>query len=194
VQRSILFSGAQATTDEEGVASGRGPPSACFLDAGAAWDAEIEIVDELTFDEVTDEGPSCVLPSAFEQLLTAMQGAARSSGITGETAELLRALLGFSRHICVVADSPACQALLAAGIIEMTGADFVRTRAFTTQVIGWKAVLSGAESWGDCVPAPLDEWSATLVACASGRPDAQITIRRELRWAGVAAFGFVAAA
>jgi hypothetical protein len=59
----------------------------------------------------------------------------------------------------------------------------------------WRLILrSESEDFGPCGALSLDEWAADVLARALGAPARSASIRRELRSAGVAAFGLVEAA
>lgn len=171
---------------------------AAWLSWEGPWGEGIEIVDEIVFETIVDEGTEVATVEAatgLRRLFDAMRSAARPFGLEATAEELLGALLGFSRKILVSETGATQRALLDGGIVERSGADIVRSRMFTSQVVAWNAILLGEEDrWADCGPANLDEWAANVIACVLGRPAEAASIRRELRRTGVAAFGLVAAA
>jgi hypothetical protein len=59
----------------------------------------------------------------------------------------------------------------------------------------WRAILRGeSEDFGPCGALSLDEWAADVLARALSSPTRASLLRRDLRSAGVAAFGLVEAA
>jgi hypothetical protein len=80
----------------------------------------------------------------------------------------------------------------ASGLVDGTGN---LHGSFAGAASAWRAILrSESEDFGPCGSLSLDEWAADLVARALGAPARSASIRRELRSAGVAAFGLVEAA
>jgi hypothetical protein len=166
----------------EPVAEPATDPAPVVVDADDETD-DIEIVEDLAFDDAVDESiPPPPLAAAepeepaapgdpYLTLVRVLEDVATSAGAGDAALTTLRTLLGQLR-------------------IE-TGAspDHQRLRA---QALAWQGILRGeSEDFSACGPAMLDEWSAALVALAVGQPARAETLKRELRRRGVAAFGLV---
>jgi hypothetical protein len=147
--------------------------------------ADIEIVDDLSFDDAIDESPLPQQPvielsaeppppvteDAFVTLVAVLQDVATGAGADEAAVHTLRTLLGQLR---IDASAPA---------------DHHRLRA---EALAWQAVLRGEnEDFGACGATMLDEWSAALVAIVIGSPSRADAFKRDLRRRGVAAFGLV---
>jgi hypothetical protein len=185
-------------------------------------EVEIEVVDELQFDQLVDEGvlapedddaeevhaaPSVEADAvpAFEEdaapadpfvtLVRVLEQVLTSQG-GGESAITgVRALLGRERLEGVSLDERACDALVEGGLATRNARGLARTEAFVGQVLGWQGILRGESGdFGPCGSRPLDEWAADVVARVLGAPARAEGIRRDLRRCGVAAFGLVAEA
>jgi hypothetical protein len=147
-------------------------------------DDDIEIVEDLAFDELVDEAPaapapaeSSVFPVAddpFVTLATVLEGVAQDAGAGVNAITSLRVVLGRER---VGADTPDAMLVL------------------REQAAAWQAILRNeSEDFSGCGVSSLDEWSAIVVATAMGEMHRADGLRRELRRRGVAAFGLVEAA
>jgi hypothetical protein len=166
----------------EPVAEPATDPAPVVVDADDETD-DIEIVEDLAFDDAVDESIPPPPPAAAERdeaatpddpyvtLVRVLEDVATSAGAGDAALTTLRTLLGQLR-------------------IE-TGAspDHQRLRA---QALAWQGILRGeSEDFSACGPAMLDDWSAALVALTLGQPARAETLKRELRRRGVAAFGLV---
>lgn len=138
-------------------------------------DADIEIVEELVFEDVVDESPepahADVIDDPFVALGEVLEATARAAGASEPAIASLRIVLGRER---VTAD---------------TSDELLVLRE---QAAAWQAILRGeSEDFAACGVASLDEWSAIAVARAMGEMNRADGLRRELRRRGVAAFGLV---
>ena len=160
-------------------------------------DRGIEVVDEMTFDEIVDETPSdppgpAIEADGFSTLVAVLESVTGATGGSAESITALRALLGVERLGGGALEGETVDALVAAGLGERTDHGPARSPALTREVLGWQALLRGeTDDMSSCGAAPLDEWCARLVACALGQSARIDGLRRDLRRRGVAAFGLV---
>jgi hypothetical protein len=138
-------------------------------------DEEIEIVEDLVFDEVVDESPEPAnaegVDDPFVALGEVIEATARGAGASEAAIAALRVVLGRER---VTAD---------------TSDELLVLRE---QAAAWQAILRGeSEDFGACGVSSLDEWSALAIARTMGEMNRADGLRRELRRRGVAAFGLV---
>jgi hypothetical protein len=141
---------------------------------------DIEIVEDLAFDDAIDESPappgsqsptSCGADDPFLRLVRVLEDVARGAGADDAALGTLRVILGQQR------------------IDASTPADHQRMRA---EALAWQGILRGeSEDFSACGAGMLDEWSATLVAAVLCQPARAESLKRELRRRGVAAFGLV---
>jgi len=138
---------------------------------------DIEIVDELAFDDVVDESHEPAIASEpaqddpFVALAIVLEAAAIASGARAEAIASLRIVLGRER------------------LTAETGDDLLVLRE---QAAAWQAILRGeSEDFAACGVASLDEWSSIAVARCMGEMGRADGLRREIRRRGVAAFGLV---
>jgi hypothetical protein len=148
----------------------------------APWDVEedgtFEVVEELFFDEVVDEGPAPAKIDGFAMLIAAMEEVAASSGAGPEAVRALRAVMGVER-------------IENAESVENVE-NVERTEILAGEVRAWKSVLQGeSDDLSGCGPLPLDEWCANVVARVIGAPARAEGLRRAMRQRGVAAFGLM---
>jgi hypothetical protein len=146
---------------------GGGPPPPVSLVGGGPPppddEGTFEVVEELAFEEVVDEGPPVPPLDAFARLACIVEDAAREAGAGPLALRSLRALLGVERLEGVRTDERAS---------------------------AWRGVLSGeSDDLSACGPLALDEWCADLVARAMEDGRQAPRLKRELRARGVAAFG-----
>jgi hypothetical protein len=138
-------------------------------------DPVIEVVDELYFESLVDEGftggdsaeDERPTSDPYDGFVGAMTEVALSFGAAPEGVMKLRAMLGTTRIDGVVTDPGA---------------------------MAWQGIIRGeSDDYSGCGTQTFDEWAASMVAAIarSGRPEA---IRLELRRHGVAAFGLMASA
>jgi len=138
-------------------------------------EAEIEIVEELSFDEVVDESPEPAHADAsddpFVALGEVLEATARGAGASDAAVAALRIVLGRER------------------VTQDTSDELLVLRE---QAAAWQAILRGeSENFAACGVASLDEWSSLAIAKSMGDMNRADGLRRELRRRGVAAFGLV---
>jgi hypothetical protein len=138
-------------------------------------DEDIEIVEDLAFDEVVDESPEPanaeVVEDPFVALGEVIEATARGAGASEVALASLRIVLGRER---VTAD---------------TSDELLVLRE---QAAAWQGILRGeSEDFAACGVSSLDEWSALAIAKTMGETSRADGLRRELRRRGVAAFGLV---
>jgi hypothetical protein len=138
---------------------------------------DIEIVDELQFDEVIDESVDVMADvkaepdDPFLALVDVLEAVARGAGAGDAALASLRLVLGRER------------------VTEGTSDELLVLRE---QAAAWQAVLRGeSEDFAACGVPSLDEWSSLVVARTLGEMNRAEALRRELRRRGVAAFGLV---
>jgi hypothetical protein len=188
-------------SNDESIVGG-GPDNEEAHDSDSEDEAEIEIVDDLVFDDAMLEGPvedlapreeAATPDDPFATLVRVVDEVARAAGCGEETVQCVRALLGATRLDADALPGAIGEGLIAAGVLERTEGRLVRAEAFARQVAGWQGVLRGeSEDFGACGAAMLDEWCANVIARAMGNASRAEGLRRELRRRGVAAFGLVA--
>ena len=180
---SATDSGSESATDNE------------TSDTDIAALEAIEIVDELTFDDDSDEAPAgAANADPFLDLADMMENAARAAGASDGDQALLRTLLGLARAASVALD-PNAQNRLDPQLAVQGPNGLVRAETLTRQVLAWQGILRGeSEDYAACGSATLDEWAADLIARVLGSAARAGSIRRDLRSRGVAAFGLIAAA
>ena len=150
---------------------------------------DIEIVEELAFEDAIDESPvppevpvSEVVLAAepepvvgaedpFVTLARVVEDVARASGADATAMATLGCILGRTR---LDPEAPAT------------------TQTLRAQALAWQGVLCGeSEDFAACGGGMLDEWCAALVAGVMGQATRADGVKRELRKRGVAAFGLV---
>jgi len=182
------------------------------LDVGNdAEDAEmIEVVEELFFEDVVDEGVACAAeasdapaegapePDTFVALVRVLEEAVLAQRADTQAIACLRALLGVTRIEDAPFDEGRTQALVDGGLVVRTADGVHRSDALARQVIAWRGILNGeSDDFEGCGQRSLDEWSADLVARVVGGGGTSLraeSVRRELRRRGVAAFGLLSQA
>jgi hypothetical protein len=149
---------------------------------------EIEIVDDLAFDDAIDESSApreapareCAtriedMPPAadpFALLVSVVEDVARKAGADDLAMASLACLLGRTRLDASAPDAT--------------------THVLRAQALAWQGILrSESDDFGACGGAMLDEWCAALIATALGPTARADMLKRELRRRGVAAFGLV---
>lgn len=167
-------------------------------------DGDIEIVDELTFDDAIDEAEAGGYPVApqtciggqddpFAILVGVLEEVLRAQGTEDDRMTSLRALLGVTRLEGLSVGEIASEALIAGNVVVPAARGLLRSESFTAELRAWQGILRGeSEDFGACGSTPLDQWAADVVARVLGYPARAEGIRRELRRRGVAAFGLVA--
>ena len=160
---------------------------------------EIEIVEELFFDEVVDEGLPSTAAAAraddFVTLVGVLEETMIAQGAGPQAVACLRALLGIRRIEDLDFDEARTQVLVEGGFLVRTAEGTARSAALVKQVVAWQGILRGeSEDFEGCADRSLDEWASDLVARVGGVAGRADSVRRELRRRGVAAFGFIAQA
>lgn len=127
---------------------------------------------------------------AFVATLT--QVALRRSSTRAAAA--LQALLEQGRLTAGALDEAATRALIGKRILDASGRQLALP--FRAAVDAWRGVLEGtASDVAACGDRTLDVWAAELVGAFVGASSAEVAdLRRELRRAGIAAFGLLAVA
>jgi hypothetical protein len=184
---------------------------------GPSWwlEAEPSVVETQSADEPSVAGTACgadepelaeippLVESApvrrpepatpFERFVDAVAAVALNRGAT-RAAVAVSALLTHGRLTQGGVD-PALLAELARRKILAPGGGHASPE-FALATSAWRAVLDG--TGGDlagCGSATLDAWSAELLAALTNAPRAEVPeLKRELRRAGIAAFGMLAVA
>ena len=170
-------------------------PAPPVIEAEDATD-DIEIVEDLAFDDAVDESPAPpevpglapaiesmlapepeepLAPAAegcpFAMLIHVLQDVARAAGADDAAMSALGCLLGRTR-------------------LDSSAPDTRHT--LRTQALAWQGILRGeSEDFGACGGVMLDEWCAALIAGVLGQNVRADGLKRELRRRGVAAFGLV---
>jgi hypothetical protein len=175
------------------------PEAPASFDADEDDPGDIEIVDDLSFDDAIDEpgrpqaDPIESLPAepsgdsrppdeddAFAALVRALEEVAMATGAGESAMALLRVLTGRARR-----DSTA----------ELDTAGATDLDTWRGQALAWQAILRGeSDDFGACGGAMLDDWCAALLAFVIRSPARTDGLKRDLRRRGVAAFGIVTAA
>jgi hypothetical protein len=162
-------------------------PVAAMSEADQEGD-DIEIVDELAFDDAIDESSAppetppreCAIaiedmPSSadpFAMLVSVVEDVAHSAGADDIAMASLACLLGRTRLDASTPDAT--------------------THVLRAQALAWQGILrSESDDFGACGAAMLDEWCAALIAAVLGPTARADMLKRELRRRGVAAFGLV---
>jgi hypothetical protein len=156
---------------------------------------DIEIVEELSFEEAVDESPAppeapvieaqapmpeaealepaaeAPLADAFALFVAAVEDVARCAGAKDDALATIAVLVGRAR-------------------LDASASDEYRT--LRAQALAWQGILRGeSEDFSACGSGMLDEWAAGLVALVLGNAQRADGLKRELRRRGVAAFGLV---
>lgn len=137
--------------------------------------------------------PPAVVNGPFEVFVGKLsQVALRRS--SPRTAAALQALLEQGRLTGGALEEAATRLLVGKRILDTSGRQF--TPDFRAAVDAWRGVLEGtASDIAACGDRTLDVWAAELVAAFVSASSAEVAdLRRELRRAGVAAFGLLAVA
>jgi hypothetical protein len=162
-------------------------PVAAVSEADQEGD-DIEIVDELAFDDAIDESSEspktppreCAIaiedlpPSTdpFAMLVFVVEDVARTAGADDAGMATLASLLGRTRLDAVAPDAT--------------------TRLLRAEALAWQGILrSESDDFAAGGGAMLDEWCAALIAAVLGPTARTDMLKRELRRRGVAAFGLV---
>jgi len=137
--------------------------------------------------------PPAEPPTPFAVFVSVLARIALGRGATRAAAGLT-ALCEQGRVAPGALDDVSLRALMARRIVAPSGTH--ATAEFVASLDAWRGVLDG--TGGDlsaCGASTLDTWAAELVAAALGAASGEVPeLRRELRRAGVAAFGLLAVA
>jgi len=148
-----------------------------------------------SFDEPHDAVLAASPPqeSPFARYIAALAALAAARGAT-RAAAALAGLLEHGRIAPGAFDETTLKGLISRRILAPSGTHASAEFRATSQA--WRGVLDGTTADLDaCGAATLDMWSAELVAAALDAPSSAVPdLRRELRRAGVAAFGLLAVA
>jgi len=159
-------------------------------DAGAAPPLDIAqaacVAEDTTVPAVVATGPFEVFVATLTQV------ALRRS--SPRSAAALQALLEHGRLAPGALDEGATRALVGKRVLDANGRQ--PTPEFRAATDAWRGVLEGtAADLSACGDRTLDVWAAELVAALVSTSSADTAeLRRELRRAGVAAFGLLAVA
>jgi len=166
-------------------------------DEAPCQDAVVEALLESPehFDELDDAVLAAPPPqeSPFARFSAALSALVVARGAT-RAAAALAGLLEHGRIAPGAFDETTLKGLISRRILAPSGTH--ASAEFRATSEAWRGVLDGTTADLDaCGPATLDMWSAELVAAALDAPSSAVPdLRRELRRAGVAAFGLLAVA
>ena len=167
-----------------------------------AWTAAEEptAADELSAEELTvveepsvaDPSPLAVPPGPFEVFTAKVAHVALGRGAT-RAAGAITALLTLGCLATQGLDPVLRESLVDQRIISATGHV---TAEFAASTRAWRSVLEGTEAdLSACGSTTLDSWAAELLAAVTNASRSEAAeLRRELRRAGIAAFGLLAVA
>jgi hypothetical protein len=161
------------------------------------WEDEdegsFEVVEDLAFDEIVDEGAQAA--DGFAKLVALLEDVALASGADPVALRAVRALVGLERLESLSLSGATVEALVAGGLARETDEGLARAESFAREVQAWRGVLCGeCEDMSECGPLGLDEWCANVVSRAMGDAARSSGARKQLRQRGVAAFGLMEAA
>jgi hypothetical protein len=164
------------------------PGAEAQLEAGAepGAEAELEAGAGAEIQAGAEVEPFGVFVAALAKVMLG-RGATRA-------AAAVTALCEHGRLAAGALDDGALRALVARRVVAASGTH--ATPGFVAAVDAWRGVLNGtASDLSACGAATLDSWAAELVAAALDVPSSAVNeVRRDLRRAGVAAFGLLAVA
>ena len=152
--------------------------------AEAAAESELEAGAEL--EAAASPEPFGVFVATLARVVLA-RGATRA-------AAALTALCEHGRLAAGALDDAALRGLVARRLVVPSGTH--ATPEFVATLDAWRGVLNGtATDLSACGSTTLDSWAAELVAATLNVPSSAVNeVRRDLRRAGVAAFGLLAVA
>jgi hypothetical protein len=166
-----------------------------------AWDAIPSPRSEISEEggdepnRVTKESslPSAVMSGPFDTFVATLTRVVLGRG-SARTAAALQALLEHGRLSAGALDEATTRALVGRRVLDTSGRQLAP--AVRAAADAWRGVLEGAASdVSACGDRTLDVWAAELVAAFVDASSAEVgELRRELRRAGVAAFGLLAVA
>jgi len=158
------------------------PPNEPLLEAITDPDAPLEAVTE-------PDAPS----DPFVTFVSVLARIALTRGATRAAAGLT-ALCENGRVAPGALDDGSLRELIARRVVAPSGTH--ATAEFRATLDAWRGVLDGSASdLSACGANTLDAWAAELLAAALNAPNGAVPeLRRELRRAGVAAFGLLAVA
>lgn len=194
------------TSSNEPAQSASKPEAPVELREAAAQPASVEpIMDEAPIEhpEALAEPALASEPTApaepappsepFVTFVTILARVALGRGAT-RVAAVLTALCEHGRIAPGAVDDGVLRALIARRVLAASGTH--ATAEFRATLDAWRGVLEGtASDLAACGASTLDTWAAELLAAALNAPSGDVPeLRRELRRAGVAAFGLLAVA
>jgi hypothetical protein len=167
------------------------------LEAVAEPEAPVEVLEAVAEPELPSEPaaePAVTLPNApYAEFVSVLARIALGRGATRAAAGLT-ALCEHGRIAPGTFDDAALKALVARRVVAPSGTH--ASAEFRATLDAWRGVLEGtASDLNACGASTLDTWAAELLAAALNAPSGDVAeLRRELRRAGVAAFGLLAVA
>jgi len=176
---------------------------------------DIEIVDELAFDDAIDEsmvgermfhavsgstvdepavddsiGESSAPPEAPRDYVTPIEDVPSSTDPFAMLVSVVEDVAHGAGADDVAMASLAC--LLGRTRLDASAPDATTHHVLRAQALAWQGILrSESDDFGACGGAMLDEWCAALIAAVLGPTARADMLKRELRRRGVAAFGLV---
>ena len=149
-------------------------------------------------EPVAEQEPTAALdnaspPGPFAEFVTVLARITLRRGAT-RVAAVLTALCEHGRIAAGALDDAALRTLIARRVVAPSGTH--ATAEFLATLDAWRGVLEGtASDLTACGAITLDTWAAELLAAMLNAPSGDVPeLRRELRRAGVAAFGLLAVA
>jgi len=165
------------------------------LEAGAGNEAEGDgaPLEVLGTEEAEGQDEAAALAEPFGEFVATLARVVLARGQT-RVAAALTALCEHGRLAAGALDEVALRGLVARRIVVPSGTH--ATPEFLAALDAWRGVLNGtATDLSACGAMTLDSWAAELVAAALNAPSGAVNeVRRDLRRAGVAAFGLLAVA
>ena len=163
---------------------------------------DIEIVDEMRFDDVVEESPAppeapMIVATLADDEMAPQEPEAPPAAVDVAT-ETLDPFVVFTAAVEDVALSSGASPdamttlamLLGRSRLEASAPDEHKT--LRAQALAWQGILRGeSEDFAACGNGMLDEWAAALVALVLQNAQRADGLKRELRQRGVAAFGLV---
>ena len=164
---------------------------------------DIEIVEDLAFDDAIDESPlppdvPAVEPEpavetamAFVESVPPPTPESSVEPVTDPFAMLVAVLEDVART-AGAGDAAMAVLLCVLGRTRLDASAPEGTDVLRAQALAWQGILRGeSEDFAACGSGMLDEWCAALIAGVLGQPVRADGLKRDLRRRGVAAFGLV---
>ncbi|HEV8548479.1 MAG TPA: hypothetical protein VGQ57_05605 [Polyangiaceae bacterium] len=142
---------------------------------------------------VAAESPESEPSGPFEVFVMTLARIALARGAT-RAASSVALLLGEARLPAGAVDEQILRSLVARRVVVPAGTQL--TPEFRAARDAWRGILTGSVSdLSACGASTLDAWAAELLGAILNLPSGQVAeLRRELRRAGIAAFGLLAVA